>query len=226
MEDWGADLPPCNFATIHFPAERSSFITLQLRDHPFDGLLSEFLSPLNFATDETEDLSQRPSSKTVSQTARFAKQSVGISCVLQHLAGLFRKVVRHHFFLRMFFLCNLGSQGACSPRALRRPFRIVTIVAQCSATSANVVATPRCSATPSQRQLDMRHPGSWRATGATGSFRAGVVRYRCHTWKAPGIWGNLLRHVWRDTCSATRVARQGVPAHVCNYGCDPRTSRS
>ena len=33
MEDWGGDLSPCNFATTHSPAERSSFI-----------------SPCNFAT--------------------------------------------------------------------------------------------------------------------------------------------------------------------------------
>ena len=55
MEDWDANLSPCNFATAHFPAERSSLINLQLRDHPFDSLHSEFLSPLNFATHETED---------------------------------------------------------------------------------------------------------------------------------------------------------------------------
>ena len=35
MEDWDADEPPCNFATAHLP-ERSSLITLQLRDHPFE----------------------------------------------------------------------------------------------------------------------------------------------------------------------------------------------
>ena len=55
MEDWDADLSPCNFVTTHFPAERSSFITLYLRDHPFDSLHSEILSPLNFATHEMED---------------------------------------------------------------------------------------------------------------------------------------------------------------------------
>ena len=38
-----AVLSPCNF-----------------RDHPFDSLHSEFISPLNFATHETEDPSQRP----------------------------------------------------------------------------------------------------------------------------------------------------------------------
>ena len=55
MEDWDANVSPCNFATTHFPAERSSFIPLQLRDHSFDSLRSEFLSPFNFATHETED---------------------------------------------------------------------------------------------------------------------------------------------------------------------------
>ena len=49
------DLSPCNFATAHFPAERSSFTSLWLRDRPFDSLRSEFLSPLNFATHERED---------------------------------------------------------------------------------------------------------------------------------------------------------------------------
>ena len=32
MEDWDADLSPCNFATTKFPAERSSFITLYIGD--------------------------------------------------------------------------------------------------------------------------------------------------------------------------------------------------
>ena len=54
MEDWDADLSPCNFATTHFPAEGSSFITLELRDHPFDSLHPEFLSPFDFATHESE----------------------------------------------------------------------------------------------------------------------------------------------------------------------------
>ena len=50
-----ADLSPCNFATTHFLAERSSLMTLQLRDHPFDSLHSGCLSPLNFVTHEMED---------------------------------------------------------------------------------------------------------------------------------------------------------------------------
>ena len=55
MEDWDADLSPCNFATTHVPAEINTFISLQLRDHPFNSLHPDFLSPLNFATHETED---------------------------------------------------------------------------------------------------------------------------------------------------------------------------
>ena len=38
-----------------------------------------------------------------------------------------------------------------------------SIVAQCSATPASAAATPPCSATPFQRQLDVRHP--WQLKG-------------------------------------------------------------
>ena len=55
MEDWDDGLSPCDFATTHFPAKRSSFVSLELRDRPFDSLHSEVLSCLNFATHETED---------------------------------------------------------------------------------------------------------------------------------------------------------------------------
>ena len=55
MDDWEVALSPCSFATTHFPAERSSFISLEFRDHPFDSLHSAVLSPLNFATHEMED---------------------------------------------------------------------------------------------------------------------------------------------------------------------------
>ena len=54
MEDWDADLSLCNFATTHFPAERSSCISLQLRDHSFNSFYSAFQSPFNFATHEIE----------------------------------------------------------------------------------------------------------------------------------------------------------------------------
>ena len=55
MEDWDADLSPRNFATTHIPSKRSSFISVQLRDYPFDSLHSDFSSPFDFATHEMED---------------------------------------------------------------------------------------------------------------------------------------------------------------------------
>ena len=69
---------------------------------------------------------------------------------------------------------------------------VIAIVAQRSATFASVdtlaVDARRCDRAP------------W----------GGVARYHCYTWKP--------QEVCCDTCSATNVARQGVPAHVCNYG--------
>ena len=66
------------------------------------------------------------------------------------------------------------------------------LVAQCSATPASVAATPPCSATPFQRQLDV-----WPFKGdrRDRAFWGVVARYCCYTWKTPGFWGNLLRHV-------------------------------
>ena len=46
---------------------------------------------------------------------------------------------------------------------LRYPIPPYGVVAQCSATPASVAATPPCRATPSQRQIDMRHP--WQLKG-------------------------------------------------------------
>ena len=59
-EDGDADLSPCNFATTHLLAERSSFISPYLRDHPFDSLHSELLSSRSFATHEMEDPFAKP----------------------------------------------------------------------------------------------------------------------------------------------------------------------
>ena len=86
---------------------------------------------------------------------------------------------------------------------------VIGIGAQCSATPASVAATPPCSATPFQRQLDVRH--SWRFKG--GSVRQGL---------SGGCSAMLLLHLKNPRIlrksAATRVARQGFPAHVCNYG--------
>ena len=46
MEDWDADSSRCNFVTTHVPEQRSSFVSLQRRDHPFDSLHSEFHLPV------------------------------------------------------------------------------------------------------------------------------------------------------------------------------------
>ena len=84
------------------------------------------------------------------------------------------------------------------------PFLFGSVVAQCSATPASVAATPPCSATPFQKQLDVRHP--WRLKGNRCDrvfFGGGGVHL-----KSPRI---LRKSV------ATRVVRHGVPAHVCNY---------
>ena len=70
MEHWDAVLSP---ATTHFPAERSSFVSLQLRDRPFDSFQSEFLSPFNFTTHEME-----------------------VPFLINLLMGLFRGAVFHH----------------------------------------------------------------------------------------------------------------------------------
>ena len=51
-------------------------------------------------------------------------------------------------------------------------------------------------------------PGSWRATGATGPLRGGCSAIPLLHLKKPRI----LRR-----SAATRVARQGVPANLCNY---------
>ena len=83
-----------------------------------------------------------------------------------------------------------------------------SLVAQCSATPASVAATPPCSATPFQRRLDVRH--SWRFKGN-----------RCDRAFYRGCSVILLLHLKNPRTlrefAATRVARQGVPAHVCNY---------
>ena len=99
--------------------------------------------------------------------------------------------------------------GHLSPVFPVRPFHVSALVAQCSATPASVAATPPCSATPFQRQLDVRH--SWQFKGD-----------RCDRAVYRGCSAILLLHLKNPRIlrksAATRVARQGVPAHVCNYG--------
>ena len=82
------------------------------------------------------------------------------------------------------------------------------LVAQCSATPASVAATPPAAQHLCRGSLTCDTPGSSRATGATGPFRGGCSATLLLHLKNPRI----LRK-----SAATRVARQGVPAHVCNY---------
>ena len=81
------------------------------------------------------------------------------------------------------------------------------LVAQCSATPASVAATPPCSATPFQTQISVRH------LPAQGGGR-------CDTKILRGCSATPVLHLQNAIKSrksaATRVARQGVPAIVCN----------
>ena len=84
-------------------------------------------------------------------------------------------------------------------------FAVPALVAQCGATPATVAATPPCSATPFRTQISVRH------LPAQGG--------RCDTKRFWGCGATpvlKIQEISCDTCSATRVARQGVPAIVCN----------
>ena len=91
-------------------------------------------------------------------------------------------------------------------------FEAEALVAQCSATPATVAATPPCSATPFQTQISVRH---LQGKGGGG---------RCDTKIFRGCSATPVLHLQNALKSrksaATRVARQGVPAIVCNYGWD------
>ena len=74
------------------------------------------------------------------------------------------------------------------------------LVAQCSATPATVPATPPCSATPFQTQISVRH------------LRDTKI-FRCRA--TPGLL-HLQNALKSRKSAATRVARQGAPAIMCN----------
>ena len=82
-----------------------------------------------------------------------------------------------------------------------------TLVAQCSATPATVAATPPCSATPFQTQISVRHlPAQGGGRCDTKTFRGCSATPVLH----------LQNAIKSRKSAATRVARQGVPAIVCN----------
>ena len=82
-----------------------------------------------------------------------------------------------------------------------------SLVAQCSATPAIVPATPPCSATPFQTQISVRH------LPAQGGGRCDTKIFRgCSA--TPVL--HLQNAIKSRKSAATRIARQGVPAIVCN----------
>ena len=81
------------------------------------------------------------------------------------------------------------------------------LVAQCSATPAIVAATPQCSATPFLTQISVRHlPVHGGGRCDTKIFRGCGATPVLH----------LQNAIKSRKSAATRVARQGVPAIVCN----------
>ena len=88
-------------------------------------------------------------------------------------------------------------------------FNVTGLVAQCSATPATVAATPPCSATPFQTQVSVRHlPGNGGGRCDTKIFRGCSATPVLH----------LQNAIKSRKSAATRVARQGLPAIVCNQG--------
>ena len=102
-------------------------------------------------------------------------------------------------------LGHFQSESECTKIA-----RAAALVAQCSATPATVAATPPCSATPSapfQSQISVRH------LPAQGGGRCDTKIFRgCSA--TPVL--HLQNALKSRKSAATRVARQGVPAIVCN----------
>ena len=89
------------------------------------------------------------------------------------------------------------------PNMLHTP-HTMPLVAQSSATPASVAATHPCSASFLTIQGRQVRQGLSRGCSAIPLL---------HPLEKP----QDSEEIWCDTCSATRVARQGVPAHVCNY---------
>ena len=78
----------------------------------------------------------------------------------------------------------------------------------CRGPLGTVAATPTCSATPFQTQISVRHlPAQGRGGGATPKFFGGCSA-------TPVL--HLQNAIKFRESAATRVARQGVPAIVCN----------
>ena len=83
---------------------------------------------------------------------------------------------------------------------------ITFIVAQCSATPASVAATPPCSATPCQRQLNVRHPWQLKGDRCDRAFQ-GVC---CDAAATPEKPQDSEEVCCDNTCSATGGSRTRV----------------
>ena len=78
-------------------------------------------------------------------------------------------------------------------------FSLESLVAQCSATPASVAATPPCSATPLQRQLDVRHSWLFKGDRCDRAFRGECSAILLlHLKKTQDS-----EEICCDTCSAT-----------------------
>ena len=89
----------------------------------------------------------------------------------------------------------------------------VSLVAQCSATPASVAATPPCSATPFQRQLDVRHSWQFKGDkcekgllGGCSAILVLILKKSAATPEKP----QDSEEICCDTCSATAVPRTRV----------------
>ena len=95
--------------------------------------------------------------------------------------------------------------------------RTANLVAQCSATPASVAATPRCSATPLQRQLDVRHSWPFKGDRCDRAFEGGgcsailLLHLKNPRILRKSAARRVARHMWHDrgsphTC-ATMTAK-------------------
>ena len=129
MEDWDADLSPCNFATAHFPAEISSFISLQhLTDLSLVGYLSVTSRPMNggrfckrnapfpleclVETQSTPFFQVPPPPLAASYTHRFARSTFQrFSYATFRLRKLSVAVWRGSEGIGVFLLCHVETSG-------------------------------------------------------------------------------------------------------------------
>ena len=117
MEDWDADLSPCNFVTTHFPAERSSFITLSHCNFATTHLTAcilDFYLPSTSRPMKRRTLSQRPNKeKKMQEDQGRISQHQSITQKGVHTQPLTARE-REHWFLQHlmshFIAVDFGGQ--------------------------------------------------------------------------------------------------------------------